>query len=216
MRAIPLFLALTTGVLSGCHGISNIYRTSWQQPTEVIVALALEEGDRVADIGSGDGFFVPYLSDAVGRTGRVYAVDVEAEITARLENRFDHEGSNVETILAEFHDPKLPDHQIDVVLIVNTYHHIEDRPVYFAQLRDDLTATGRVAIVEPNEDLTGIRSLFLDEGHISSAPVIVREMENAGYRHVESHDFLPTQVFEIFEPRRAQRSRSELRAPGRI
>jgi hypothetical protein len=86
------------------------------------------------------------------------------------------------------------------VLIVNTYHHIDGRPDYFGRLRRDLASAGRVAIVEPNKDLTGFLSLFLDDGHTSSAPVIIREMREAGYRHVESHDFLPTQVFEVFEP----------------
>ena len=163
-------------------------------------ALGLGEGQRVADIGAGEGYFVSYLSDAVGSEGRVYAVDVEADITTRLEQRFGQKGTNVEAILAQLDDPGLPDRQIDMVLIVNTYHHIEGRADYFARLRDDLSATGRVAIVEPNADLTGILSLLLDDGHMSSAPVIVREMLDAGYEHVESHDFLPTQVFEIFEP----------------
>ena len=205
MRFVETVLTITALALAGCQGVTELgpipfSRASWQHPEQVVASLELEPRHRVADLGAGDGFFVPYLSDAVGEAGRVYAVDVEAEITQALSERFDAESSNVEPVLGEYSDPKLPDGQIDLVLIVNTYHHIENRPLYFARLRSDLSEGGRVAIIEPDQELTGILSLFLDDGHTSSAPAIVSEMQEAGYRRVESFDFLPTQVFEIFEP----------------
>ena len=84
------------------------------------------------------------------------------------------------------------------MLIVNTYHHIEDRPAYFRNLQDDLAPGGRVAVIEPNEDLDGILGLTLDEGHTSSASSVREEMRRAGYRLDEEHDFLPVQIFSVW------------------
>ena len=89
---------------------------------------------------------------------------------------------------------------MDLVLIVNTYHHIEDRRAYFGRLRRDLSPRGRVAVIEPDEDLGGILRLALDDGHTSSAPTVEREMEEAGYVVDARHEFLPVQIFRVFRP----------------
>ena len=201
MRQATLLLALSFAL--GCSGVSKLDlttlgRDSWQRPADVVEALDLQAGDRVADLGAGEGYFVSHLSVAVGESGTVYAVDGEEEIVGALTARFPPDASNVKAILGRFDDPMLPDHSVDLVLIVNTYHHIEDRAVYFRQLKQDLRPAGRVAVIEPNEDLGGLLGLTLDEGHKSSAPVVEAEMREAGFRVVARHDFLPVQVFRIF------------------
>jgi ubiquinone/menaquinone biosynthesis C-methylase UbiE len=201
VRRATLLLALSFAL--GCSGVSKLDlttlgRDSWQRPTDVIEALDLQSGDRVADLGAGEGYFVAYLSAAVGESGTVYAVDVDEEIVGALTERFPPDTGNVKPILGRFDDPMLPDHSIDLVLIVNTYHHIEDRAVYFRQLKQDLRPAGRVAVIEPDEDLGGLLGLTLDEGHTSSAPVVEEEMREAGFRIVARHDFLPVQVFRVF------------------
>lgn len=201
-RALPLAAVL---LLSACSGVSKLDlstlgRGTWQRPEDVVLALELRPGDHVADLGAGEGYFVPYLAEAVGSDGTVYAVDVEEEIVGGLAARFPAESTNVEAVLGRFEDPQLPDGSVDVVLIVNTYHHIEDRAPYFRRLQQDLRPGGRVAVIEPNEDLGGVLSLALDEGHKSSAPVVEQEMREAGYRLDAQHDFLPVQIFRVFTP----------------
>ncbi len=203
MRRAALVASLL--VLSGCSGISKLDltalgRDSWQRPADVVEALELQPGDRVADLGAGEGYFVPHLTEAVGADGRVYAVDVDEEVVGELAERFPPESTNVEAVLGKLEDPMLPDGSIDLVLIVNTYHHIEDRPAYFRRLRRDLRSGGRVAVIDPNQDLGGILALSLDEGHKSSAPVVEEEMRKAGYRVAARHDFLPVQIFRVFSP----------------
>lgn len=193
-------------LLVGCGGIGKLDlgasgRARWQRPEEVVATLGIAPGDRVADVGTGDGYFVPYLADAVGESGTVYAVEVDEELIANLEERFGADKSHVVVMLGEFADPKLPDAGVDLVILVNTYHHIEDRPAYFARLREDLDAGGRVAILEPNEELGGLLSLFLDEGHTSIGAVVVREMGEAGYTLEAEHEFLPVQIFQVYAPR---------------
>jgi ubiquinone/menaquinone biosynthesis C-methylase UbiE len=202
-RLASLLLALACFGATGCQGFgkldfSHLGRETWQRPDDVVAALALESGDRVADIGAGKGFFVTHLAQAVGPNGRVYAVEVDSELTEKLDAKFPD--ANIEVILGEFDDPKLPDGTIDVVLIVNTFHHIEDRPAYFARLRDDLAPGGRVAVIEPNEELGGVLSLFVETGHASNAEGVTEDMRAAGYHSHTSHDFLPIQIFEVFEP----------------
>jgi len=195
-------LLTLVAVLSGCSGVTRLDFTSWgrgiwQRPEDVIRALALPSGARAADIGAGKGYFVPHLSDAVGNDGQVYAVEVEAELARAMESRF-ADDSNVEVVLGRFEDPLLPDGQIDLVLIVNTYHHIEDREVYLGKLRRDLAPGGRVAVIEPDAELTGILGLFVEEGHANRTSDVEREMRAAGYRRLESLELLPIQIFEIF------------------
>jgi len=204
----PVFGLVLFGSLAmfgaGCSGVgkldlTTLGRGTWQRPEQVVGALAISSGDHVADVGAGEGYFVPYLRKAVGEDGRVYAVDVDAEITRGLEDRFIAD-TEVEVVLGGFDDPGLPDGSIDLVLMVNTYHHIEDRPDYFRRLRVDLAPGGRVAILEPDEELTGFLSLLLDEGHTSRSAAVTKEMGAAGYRPSDHHDFLPIQIFEVFAP----------------
>jgi len=208
MRIARLATCALTLLLAGCSGLgkldwTTLGRASWQRPEDVVRALEIRPGDRVADLGAGEGFFVPYLADAVGREGRVYAVEVDAQRTSALDSRFRDERDNVEIVLGRLDDPELPDGSIDLILIVNTYHHIEGRPDYFRRLRGDLSPRGRVAILEPDGELSGILSLFHHEGHTSIASEVVREMRAAGFRVGASYDFLPVQIFEVFDPDRS-------------
>ena len=176
-------------------------RATWQLPSRVVAALDLEAGDRVADIGAGDGYFTFPLAEAVGGSGLVYAVEIEEHLVDAIERRVNQEDvGNVDAVLGELDDPRLPDGGIDLVFLCNTFHHIENRTAYFSRLRADLRPGGRVAIVDMRADLKGIAGLFSHEGHSTSRLDLLGEMELAGFRHVAGHDFLPVQIFEIFTP----------------
>lgn len=205
MRVFFSLIAVAGLAISGCGGLAEIdytellSRDAWQRPDKVIPSLGIEPGDQVVDLGAGGGYFVPHLVEAVGPEGKVYAVDVEKEIVERLERTVEERGyPNVEVVHGRYEDPLLPDGEIDLVLVVNTYHHIEDRPAYFARLQTDLEPGGRVAIIDPSGDLSGILGLFMIEGHTTSRDDLLTEMEAVGYAPAASFDFLPVQVFEIF------------------
>ena len=194
-------LLLCVGILGGCSSFKRcVYegssRDEWQQPERVIAALGIRSGDRVADLGSGSGYFTLRLAPAVGPDGRVYAVDVDEDMNEYLRQRVAQTGlANVDVILGRFDDPLLPDGGVDLVLIVDTYHHLEDRPAYFRNLRRDLEPGGRVAVI----DYDGRKGWFVRlMGHTTPREELLREMAEAGYEVAEEFDFIDRQSFVIF------------------
>jgi arsenite methyltransferase len=196
-------LLLAAGLLGGCGSCKRLAyegfaRDRWQQPERVIAALGIGPGDRVADLGSGSGYFTVRLARAVGPDGKVYAVDVDEEMNEHLRQRLAQEEiANVDVILGRFEDPLLPDGGVDLVLTVDTYHHLEDRPAYFRNLRRDLAPGGRVAVI----DYDGRKGWYMRlMGHITPRDVLLREMAEAGYEVAEELDFIDRQSFVIFSP----------------
>ncbi|HSD26154.1 MAG TPA: methyltransferase domain-containing protein, partial [Vicinamibacteria bacterium] len=124
-------------------------RDAYQKPDEVMKALALRPGEVVADIGSGSGYFTLRFARVVGETGRVYAVDVSPDMIRHLNRRLREAGvRNVVPVLADPDDPLLPDDSVDRFVIVNTWHHIEDRPGYLALLKRMLKPGGQVVHID--------------------------------------------------------------------
>ena len=200
--AIAFFLALLfTGCKIDLMRVATAGRDGWQHPERVIEALAIRPGDVVAEIGAGEGYWIPWLSRAVGPTGRVYAVDVEDEPIAALRERVEREQlANVEIVHAKYDDPLLPDGEIDLAITSLTYHYIEARPAYFAKLRTDLSPRGRVAHLDDRADLPRPVRWLLTADHWSDPEQIRTEMRVAGYERAAEFDFLFTQSFQVFEP----------------
>ncbi len=188
---------------SGCarlksFGYSGFGRDSWQNPDEVVDSLGVQAGDRIADLGAGGGYFTFRLSEATGPGGKVYAVDVDQEMTEYLEEQAKSESpQNVEVILAEYHDPLLPEGGVDLLFTCNTYHHIQNRAEYFANVQKYLSPDGRVAIIEFRPE-GWIQKIF---PHSTSAEEIRSEMREAGYELEREYDFLARQSFLVFAKR---------------
>ena len=170
-------------------------RDQWQMPARVIDALGLSPTSTVADIGAGTGYFTIRLAKAVPK-GTVYSVDIESAMLDHIRKRADGEGlRNVVTVQASAETPQLPK-PVDVVLIVDTYHHLPSRPTYFRELKKSLASGGRVAIIDFRKDSPdGPPPEFRFE-----AAQIINEMTEAGYRLDRQHDFLPRQHFLVFRP----------------
>jgi len=209
-KSIPFVLWLSITLSSiGCSGLAKVDvgtlitsgRDGWQHPERVIESLEIQPGDRVAEIGAGGGYWLRWLSDAVGPDGRVYAVEVDAELVAELEELVaDEELGNVEVVFGAYDDPRLPDGEIDLAMTCLTYHHIEDRIDYFEKLRADLRPGGRVAHLDDRPDSPAPISWFQGEGHWTDPSLIDSEMGAAGYTSTSEFDFLPAQSFQIFSP----------------
>ncbi len=171
-------------------------RDAWQKPHEVIRALALPADAVVADIGSGTGYFSVRLAHAVPK-GRVYGIDTEPDMVKYLAERARREGlKNVVSAAGRPDDAALPE-KVDLVLMVDVYHHIGDREAYFSRLRGSLRPGARVAVIDFNET-----SKDGPPRRERVSPTRVRaELQRAGYALAEEHRFLPNQYFLVFRPR---------------
>jgi ubiquinone/menaquinone biosynthesis C-methylase UbiE len=202
MRRRPA-LAVAVCLLAGCTSLKRLayegfFRDRWQQPERVIEALGLRPGDRVADLGSGSGYFTLRLAREVAPDGKVYAVDVDEAMNEYLRRRAaEARLANVEVIRGRLDDPLLPDGGVDLLLTVNTYHHLEDRPAYFRNAQRDLAPGGRVAVIDYDGRGGWFARLF---AHATPKPELLREMAEAGYEVERDFDFLDRQSFVVFRP----------------
>jgi ubiquinone/menaquinone biosynthesis C-methylase UbiE len=199
-RKLARLLLLIALFVVGCARLKQcayegVSRDEWQQPDKVITALEIHPGDVVVDLGSGGGYFTFRLADAVGAAGKIYAVDIDRDMVDLVAKRVRDEGrSNINAVLAKPDDPSLPKAGVDLVFTSNTYHHIDQRIGYFANLRKYLRLGARVAIIDFD------RRAWL-EGllrHYTPPEFIRREMEQAGYRLQHDYNFLDRQSFQIF------------------
>ncbi|HET7197385.1 MAG TPA: class I SAM-dependent methyltransferase [Burkholderiales bacterium] len=181
------------GAEKWAHVFDDPSRDTWQKPHEVIEALRLRPDAIVADIGAGTGYFAARLARMVPK-GKVYAVDLEADMVRYLGERAEREHlSNMIPLRGGPRDANLPE-PVDLALLVDVYHHIEDRPAYFDRLKDTLRADARVAIIDFRIDSP--------DGPPRAARIapeqVKREMARAGYALAEAPDFLPNQYFLVF------------------
>jgi SAM-dependent methyltransferase len=185
-----------SGAEQWAHVFDDPKRDAWQKPHEVIQALALEPDAVIADLGSGTGYFAERLANMVPK-GRVYGVDIEPDMVRYLAERAKREKrDNVVAVAGAPDDPRLPE-KADLILLVDVYHHIDDRSRYFRNLRASLKPGGRVAVIDFRMDSP--------DGPPKAARIapqrVIDELEAAGYGLARQHDFLPNQYFLVFQPR---------------
>ncbi|MEN9783570.1 MAG: hypothetical protein RJA24_913 [Pseudomonadota bacterium] len=170
-------------------------RDAWQKPHEVIQALKLKPDAVIADIGSGTGYFAMRFAHMVPK-GKVYGLDTEPDMVKYLTDRAKRDGmKNVIAVQAKPGSPQLPE-LADLVILVDVYHHVENREQYFRQLQKSLKPGGRLAVIDFKMDSP--------EGPPKAARIapeqVKTELQKAGYRIIEEHAFLPNQYFLIFQP----------------
>lgn len=124
-------------------------RDAWQLPDDVISLCKLEPGMTVVDLGAGTGYFMERLSKAVGDAGRVIPLDVEDALVQHMKKRaFEHKLTNAEPRQIPPDDPQLAPGSVDRILIVDTWHHLDDRVAYARKLAAGLEPGGMIIVVD--------------------------------------------------------------------
>lgn len=182
----------------GAEGWAKVFdapdRDAWQKPEVVLDALELTPKSLVADVGAGTGYFAVRLARRVPE-GKVFAIDVEADMVQYLAERAKREGlPGLVAIKAEPDDPKIPE-AVDVILVVDTLHHLDARDAYFAKLRAKLRPGGRIAIVDFAKDAT----MGPPPAHRLTPEEVVATAARAGLTKVKELA-LPQQYVLVFSP----------------
>ena len=172
-------------------------RNEWQKPDLVVDTLGLKQGDEVADLGAGTGYFTIRLARAVGPSGKVYAVDVDQRMLDYIDQRAQKEKlDNIQTVLADPNDPHLGSASVDLILICDTLHHIANRDKYYPRLARALRPGGHLVNIDfQKRDMPVGPPL---EMKIAKKDCI-KEFRDAGFSVTQEPEFLKYQYFLIFE-----------------
>ncbi len=129
--------------------LDNPNRDKSQKPEEIIAALDIRPGMSVADIGTGTGYMLPFLSRAVGNKGKVYGEDIQTDFLDRAKTKVaDDKLANVEFILGNDTDPKLKRGSLDIELVLDVYHHFDYPDKMLANLASGLKRGGHLVIID--------------------------------------------------------------------
>ena len=176
-------------------------RWHWQLPETVLNCIQVKEGMSVGDVGAGDGYFSIRMAKRVGSSGVVYANDIDAQALEELRSKCEKENlKNVRTILGSADDPKLPGRRLDIILLINTFHYLENPVLFFEKIKHSLKPDGIFVVIQwdrvkmlpelhgwPNEDSSKYRKDLVPSTALK-----------AGFELVKEENFLPVQSLHIF------------------
>lgn len=160
-------------------------RVEWQKPDEVVALLGKIDGKTIMDIGAGTGYFAFRLAE---KGANVIAADVDERFIDFINKK---ENDKVTTRKVPFDSPNLAKAEVDIVIIVNTYHHIENRTDYFKQVLDGLKENGQLMIVDFKKEKT-THGPPVD--HKFTESEVMEELKIAGFTEFEvNSELLPEQ-----------------------
>ncbi|WP_276389338.1 class I SAM-dependent methyltransferase [Eudoraea chungangensis] len=164
-------------------------RDAYQKPEVVLQYLGDLNNKKIMDIGAGSGYFSVKLAE---KGAKVIAADVSDEFQSALKERIEkNKLKNIEIRKIPFDSPGLSDQEVDMVLIVNTYHHIEDRSAYFIKVKNGIKETGELVVIDFFKSSLPVGP---PTDHKISIDVVIAELKEAGYTSFElTVDLLPYQ-----------------------
>jgi len=172
----------------------NPERVKWSKPAEVVRAMELRPSDIVADIGAGTGYFTRLIAMAVPQ-GKAIGLDIEDSMVKYMKDDAKKLGlNNYDAKVVPTDSAKLASNSVDIVFLSNTYHHISNRVDYFKAVAKGLKKDGRVVIVDFYKD----SKIGPPRDHKLAKSVTLKEMNEAGYRLVKTHNILEHQYFLEF------------------
>ena len=159
-------------------------RDTWQKPAELIKQLNIKEGAQVSDIGCHEGYMTIKLSKVVGTKGKVFAVEVDQSKLDKLKNHLaERKINNVTLVKDDYDNPKLPVNLLDAVIILDTYHEMDDHDKILQHILTSLKTGGRLVICEPIADERKSKSRADQEKrHELSINFALDDLKKAGFK----------------------------------
>lgn len=167
---------------------------------QVVAALGLKPGMSVADVGAGTGLFTRMFWPLVGKSGKVYAVDISDEFVAHIEKvAREQKMENIQGVVCTADSVELPPASVDLVFICDTYHHFEFPEKTMRSIHKALGPKGQVVLIDFHR-IKGVSSEWV-MGHVRAGQeVFAKEIVDAGFRQIEENeDLLKESYFVRFE-----------------
>ncbi|HLH20422.1 MAG TPA: methyltransferase domain-containing protein [Bryobacteraceae bacterium] len=184
-------------------GLGNPERDQTQKPGQLVRLMGVQKGMTVADIGTGIGYMLPFLSKAVGPDGHVIAEDIFDDFLAAAKQRAQNQNlTNITFVKGTESDPNLPEAQVDEALVLDAYHHFDYPEKMLASIHKALKPEGKLVVVEyykrpeamPNgRAMTHIR---LD------MPDVIKEIEANHFHLVMERETIPDSQYMLVLERR--------------
>lgn len=180
----------------GADWLERGARAKEERPDLLLAALPLREGMTVADIGAGTGYYTWRIAERIGRSGRVFAVDVQPDMLTRLGTEMKRRGvANVTPVLGTSVDPRLPEASVDLMVMVDVYHEFDRPKEMLDALVRALKVDGRLVFVEYREEDAAVP---ISPHHKMSEAQVRREATVAGLTWKETIETLPWQHIVVF------------------
>lgn len=203
LRAV-IGLLLTTSLLIAQE--SSFQIEEWekrinrrQPPIEIMDAIGMKPGMIIGEVGAGTGRMTMWIAERVGDSGKIYANDIDKKALEHLRQRCKREGfKNVEIVVGEVEDPKLPAATLDIAFMINVYHHLDNPVPLIRNLLPSLKPDGILAIVECDPDKVNWGA---EEG-CTRKKDMVEELKEAGFEVVRIETFLNEDNIYIARPKK--------------
>ncbi len=181
----------------GAPWLERATRIEEEHPDELMAALPIETGMLVVDIGCGSGYYSRRLAAAVGPEGSVLCNDIQPQmLRIATELAADAGVVNMSTVLGTESDARLPEGEVDLMLLVDVYHEFSEPEAMLRSMREALAPDGVIALAEFRLEGRSARHIKLE--HRMSIEQVMKEWLPAGYELVERVDSLPTQHLFLF------------------
>lgn len=175
-------------------------RDAFDHREKIVAALDLKPGMVVADVGAGTGLFTRMFSPLVGKSGKVFAVDITPKFVAHVEELAEEQNlKNVVGVICEPNDVRLPPNSVDLVFICDTYHHFEFPLTMMRSIHKALKPKGQVVLIDFHR-IKGTSSDWVMNDVRAGQEVFAQEIVDAGFKPVgEEKDLLKESYFVRFE-----------------
>ena len=180
----------------GAEWLTRDSREQEERCSLMLTSLGVRSGMTICDMGCGNGFYAVQMAKMVGPQGKVYGVDIQPEMLELLKKRAaDSKVDNIVPVLGTLVDPKLPPGKIDLILCVDVYHEFSHPVQMLAAMRESLSPTGQVALVEFRAEDPEVP---IKPEHKMTKAQIMKEWPINGFRLVKEFDELPWQHMMFF------------------
>src|SRR5262245_6775522 len=181
---------------TGAEWLTRDHREQEERCSLMLANLGVKRGMTICDMGCGNGFYTLQLAKMTGEAGRVYAVDIQAEMLKMLKARGEEQGvRNIAPVLSTASDPKLPKGKIDLILLVDVYHEFSHPEEMLAAMREALSPEGVCALVEFRAEDPNVP---IKPEHKMTKEQIMKEWPPNGFKLVKEFDGLPWQHLMFF------------------